>query len=198
MRQKILIATNNLNKIREIQNILSDFDLITPQELGIDLEIEENGNTFEENAEIKAESFCKASGMLSLADDSGLEVECLGGEPGVHSHRYCPKPDATDADRRAFLLENLKGKPHPWKARFYCAAALCDPKSSEIQLVHGICNGEIIPEERGNGGFGYDPIFWIPERGMTLAEMSENEKNEISHRGAAMRKIREILKKKDV
>ncbi|HRY20420.1 MAG TPA: non-canonical purine NTP pyrophosphatase, partial [Flexilinea sp.] len=88
MRQKILIATNNLNKIREIQNILSDFDLITPQELGIDLEIEENGNTFEENAEIKAESFCKASGMLSLADDSGLEVECLGGEPGVHSHRY--------------------------------------------------------------------------------------------------------------
>ncbi|HPL58545.1 MAG TPA: RdgB/HAM1 family non-canonical purine NTP pyrophosphatase [Flexilinea sp.] len=198
MRQKILIATNNLNKIREIQNILSDFDLITPQELGIDLEIEENGNTFEENAEIKAESFCKASGMLSLADDSGLEVECLGGEPGVHSHRYCPKPDATDADRRAFLLENLKGKPRPWKARFYCAAALCDPKSSEIQLVHGICNGEIIPEERGNGGFGYDPIFWIPERGMTLAEMSENEKNEISHRGAAMRKIREILKKKDV
>jgi len=198
MRQKILIATNNLNKIREIQNILSDFDLITPQELGIDLEIEENGNTFEENAEIKAESFCKASGMLSLADDSGLEVECLGGEPGVHSHRYCPKPNATDADRRAFLLENLKGKPHPWKARFYCAAALCDPKSSEIQLVHGICNGEIIPEERGNGGFGYDPIFWIPERGMTLAEMSENEKNEISHRGAAMRKIREILKKKDV
>ena len=198
MRQKILIATNNLNKIREIQNILSDFDLITPQELGIDLEIEENGNTFEENAEIKAESFCKASGMLSLADDSGLEVECLGGEPGVHSHRYCPKPNATDADRRAFLLENLKGKPHPWKARFYCAAALCDPKSSEIQLVHGICNGEIIPEERGNGGFGYDPIFWIPERGMTLAEMSENEKNDISHRGAAMRKIREILKKKDV
>ena len=138
MRQKILIATNNLNKIREIQNILSDFDLITPQELGIDLEIEENGNTFEENAEIKAESFCKASGMLSLADDSGLEVECLSGEPGVHSHRYCPKPNATDADRRASLLENLNGKSRPWKVRFYCASALCVSLSSDITLVMSI------------------------------------------------------------
>ena len=190
---KLLIGTNNRHKVQEIKDILFEYDLVTPSELNLDFDVEEDGKTFEENAEKKAIFFCKKSGLITIADDSGLEVECLDNAPGIYSHRYCPKPHATDADRRQFLIENLKDKPHPWRARFYCAAAVAVPGKREVFHVQGICPGEIIDEERGSGGFGYDPIFYVPELGKTLSELSEAEKNRISHRGKAMEKVRGLL-----
>lgn len=190
---KILIGTNNRHKIQEIQEILFEYELMTPSALHLNFEVEEDGKTFEENAEKKALFFCKKSGLITIADDSGLEVELLDNAPGIYSHRYCPKPNATDADRRQYLIEQLKGKPHPWKARFYCAAAIAVPGNSEIMLAQGTCPGEIIDEERGDGGFGYDPIFYIPELGKTLSELSQSAKNKISHRGKAMEKVRSLI-----
>ena len=193
-RGRILIGTNNLHKIKEIQEILDEFEFVTPQELGLNLDIEETGETFLENAVIKAKAFSQASGLPALADDSGLVVDALNGAPGVHSHRYSPKPNASDSDRRAFLLENLENKERPWTARFCCAAVLYDPDSKELVSAIGKCEGVIIPDERGSGGFGYDPVFLIPDAGLTLAEMSEEQKNAISHRGNAMRALKEKLK----
>jgi XTP/dITP diphosphohydrolase len=188
--RKILIGSNNAHKLKEIQEILDAFEFVTPASLGLDLDIDESGMTFAENAEIKARAFAQASGLPTLADDSGLMVEALDGAPGVHSHRYSPKPDATDADRRAFLLENLKSSARPWKAKFVCAAVYYDPATEKLLHASGECAGEILPEERGSGGFGYDPVFFFPQLGKTLAELSEDEKNAISHRGNAMRKMR--------
>jgi len=190
---RILIGTNNRHKIQEIQAILFEYELVTPAELALDFDVEEDGKTFEENAGKKAMFFCKESGLITIADDSGLEVECLDNAPGIYSHRYCPKPHATDADRRQFLIKNLLDKPRPWRARFYCAAAIAVPGKPDILIAQGICPGEIIDEERGSGGFGYDPIFYIPELGKTFSELSESEKNNISHRGKAMEKVRVLL-----
>lgn len=190
---KILIGSNNKHKFQEIREILPEYNLLTPADLGLNLEIDETGSTFEENATLKAVAYCKASGLITLADDSGLEVDCLNSAPGIHSHRYLPKPGATDAERRYFLLQNLQGKPQPWTARFYCAAAIATPQNDHVLMAHGICEGLIINEERGSGGFGYDPIFFVPERGKTLSEMTESEKNEISHRGNAMKIARTLL-----
>lgn len=191
---KIIIGTNNGHKVREIQEILDGFEFVTPQEIGLNLDIEETGETFLENAIIKAKAFSQASGLPALADDSGLVVDALDGAPGVHSHRYSPKPNASDSDRRAFLLENLKNKERPWTARFCCAAVIYDSDSKKLVSATGKCEGVIIPDERGSGGFGYDPVFLIPDTGLTLAEMSEEQKNAISHRGNAMRALKENLK----
>ncbi len=193
MIHKILIGTNNLHKMSEIRAIIPEFEFVTPAELGIQLDVDETGSTFAENAALKAHAFCKASGLTTLADDSGLEVDLLGGAPGVHSHRYCPLPGATDADRRAFLLKNLNGKPQPWKAKFRSAAAICFPENETVTILEGECNGEVLPEERGSNGFGYDALFYFPKYGKTLAEMSDTEKNQISHRKDAMRKVRDFL-----
>ncbi len=192
---KILIGSNNAHKAKEIQDMLPDYEVLRPKDIGLDLEPEENGKTFAENALIKAKAFAEASGLLTMADDSGLEVACLNGEPGIYSARYCPKPGADDADRRHYLLENIRkcGAERPWKARFCCAMAIVPP-NGEVRQVFGTCEGVIIPEERGSNGFGYDPIFFKPEFNMTLAEMTEEQKNSISHRGNALKQALPILK----
>jgi XTP/dITP diphosphohydrolase len=184
---KLLIATNNQGKVLELQELLtgSGIEFITPAQINLQLDVEEDGSTYQENACKKAIAFAQASGLISLADDSGLEVEALDGAPGLYSARYSPKPGAKDADRRAFLLENLKDKPRPWKAHFHATIAIAKP-TGEVKFAEGNCYGEIIPEERGTGGFGYDPIFFIPEHGRTMAELDMDEKNRLSHRARAV------------
>jgi XTP/dITP diphosphohydrolase len=161
MKPKLLIATNNKGKVREIQAILQDLDLdlILPTDLGLELEVEEDGQTYAENAIKKALAFSTASGLTALADDSGLEVDALGGRPGLHSNRFGPQP-STDASRRAYLLQNLSGVPRPWAARFRATVAIASPERG-VEMVEANCPGEIVPEERGQGGFGYDPIFQL-------------------------------------
>ncbi|MGQ9832439.1 MAG: RdgB/HAM1 family non-canonical purine NTP pyrophosphatase [Candidatus Villigracilaceae bacterium] len=191
---ELLIATHNRGKLREIQAILSDLrlTLLTPDDLGLALEVVEDGLTYAENAAKKAVLHAKAAGLPALADDSGLEVEALGGAPGIYSARYAPKAGASDADRRAYLLQNLAGKPRPWKARFCAAVAIALPEGN-VRIANGECAGVIIPEERGLNGFGYDPIFLLPKIGKTMAELDEDDKNRISHRARALQNARPIL-----
>lgn len=185
---KLLIATNNRGKLREIQALLTDLllELVIPADLGLQLEVDETGQTYAENAALKVRAFAQASGLMALADDSGLEVDALDGQPGVHSARFAPWPGATDADRRKLLLERLADQPQPWTARFRCLAAIAVPGDETIHLVEGVCPGQIIPEERGQNGFGYDPIFLIPELGRTMAQLEMDEKNRLSHRARAV------------
>jgi len=194
--QKLLIATGNKGKVKEIRALLDglDVELVTPREIGLDIEVVEDGDTYEENAGKKARAYSQASGLVALADDSGLEVDALGGEPGLYSARYSGQPGATDADRRAFLLGKLKDKPRPWNAHFHATVAVATPDGL-VQFAEGNCYGEIIPEERGTGGFGYDPIFFIPEENRTMAELSMDEKNRLSHRALAVKHALPILQK---
>jgi len=196
MRKQILLATNNSGKIDELQKILgflSGIELISPAELGLDLKVEESGSTYLENAQIKAEAFSKASGMISLADDSGLEVDALNGAPGLYSARFSPKKGANDKDRRDHLLEKLSDHDRPWKAHFTAAVVVAIPEKLPI-IGTGECYGEIVPDEIGGGGFGYDPIFFISEFGKTMAELDSDTKNRISHRGKAVQAISQKLK----
>lgn len=185
---KLLIATGNKGKVREIQALLEglEIELLTPADVGLTLEVEEDGGTYAENAGKKARAYSQASGFLALADDSGLEVDALGGAPGLHSARYTGQPGATDADRRAYLLRQLQGRPRPWTARFHATVAIAAP-TGELWFTEGNCEGEIIPEERGTCGFGYDPIFFLPALNRTMAELSMDEKNRLSHRALAVR-----------
>ena len=183
----LLIATNNPGKIAEISAILAPLPLklITPAELGLTLSIPEDGQSYFENAHKKAAAFAQVSKLPTLADDSGLEVEVLGGAPGVHSHRYLADPSATDEQRCRALLNQLSVYPRPWKAAFHCEIVLCNP--NEIVLrSHGSCPGEIIPEFRGKNGFGYDPIFLVEGTNQTMAELTDEQKNRISHRAKAL------------
>ena len=190
----LLLATNNPGKVAEIKALLDGRNLaiLTPAEAGLDLMVVEDGQTYAENATKKALAYAQAGRMIAMGDDSGLEVEALDGQPGVHSHRFIPLPDATDADRRKYLLSRLKGKPRPWTAHFHATIAIASPEGL-VQLAVGRCNGEIIPEERGNNGFGYDPIFYIPELRRTMAELGINEKNRLSHRARAVQNAIPIL-----
>ena len=185
---EILLASNNRGKLKEIQALVrgAAFTLVTPEMLGIQLDVPEDGATYAENAALKALAYARASQMVTLADDSGLEVDCLAGEPGLHSARYAPLPGATDADRRAYLLNKLAGQPRPWTARFRCTVALGMP-DGQVHFAQGVCEGEIIPQERGHNGFGYDPIFLLPSLGRTMAELSMKQKNRLSHRARAVR-----------
>lgn len=191
---KLLIATNNKGKLEEMQALLAGLsaELIMPEQIGLDLHVTEDGKSYAENASKKAAAFARSSDLISLADDSGLEVEALGGAPGLYSARYVASPGATDADRRLRLLQNLSTKPRPWLARFRAAIAIAVPRGS-VQVLEGDCPGEIIPVERGTGGFGYDPIFYIPGLDRTMAELTMEEKNRISHRAQAVMKARPIL-----
>ena len=191
----LLIATNNKGKVEELQHLLKDtrIELITPAQISLELDVIEDGYTYAENASKKAVAFAKASGFVSLADDSGLEVDALDGAPGLHSARYSPRPDATDKDRRLYLLQNLKEKPRPWTARFHATIAIAVP-NGKTNLTEAFCEGEIIPDERGTGGFGYDPIFLLSGLGKTMAELSMEEKNRLSHRARAVMKAKSILK----
>ena len=193
---KLLIATNNKGKVEEIQDLLKDIsvELVTPNDIGVKLDVEEDGKTYAENAEKKALAFAHASGLISLADDSGLEVDALNGAPGLYSARYSSKPNASDSDRRAYLLNNLKDKPRPWTARFHATIAIAIPNNPSVRFAIGECKGEIISEERGTGGFGYDPIFFIPEINQTMAELSMEEKNRLSHRARAIMNAKPTLK----
>lgn len=192
--KRLLIATNNPGKTEEMQALLAGLpvEIVTPASLGIDLHITEDGTTYADNAQKKAIGFARLSDLVSLADDSGLEVDALNGAPGLYSARYVTAAGATDADRRAFLLKNLADRPRPWTARFRAAVAVAVPAGT-VHVVEGECPGEIIPEGRGTGGFGYDPIFFILEMGHTMAELNMAEKNRISHRARAMMKVRPIL-----
>ena len=193
--KKLLIATNNKGKLKEFQDLLKDieFELVTPADINLDLEVEEDGITYAENASKKAKSFAHASGLISLADDSGLEVDALHGAPGLYSKRYSPKLNASDLDRRIYMLENLKEKPRPWTAHFHATIAIATSEK-DVHIVEGNCYGEIIPEERGTGGFGYDPIFLFPELNKTMAELEMEEKNRLSHRAKAVMNAIPVLK----
>ncbi|MCY6355803.1 XTP/dITP diphosphatase [Clostridium sp. ZS2-4] len=194
--KKLLVASNNEHKINEIKEILKDFPLkiISLKEAGIDVDVEENGNTFMENAHIKASEIYKlADGCMVVADDSGLTVDILNGEPGVYSARYSGE-HGNNKKNNEKLLKNLKGiKFKDRKAKFVCAIELIIDEEKVIN-VQGEIEGYIVEEERGKDGFGYDPLFYIPELKKTFAEMSSEEKNSISHRGRALKEIQEKVK----
>jgi XTP/dITP diphosphohydrolase len=191
---QLLLATENKGKLRELRALLADLsvELLAPSELRLALNVVEDGETYADNASRKALAFAQASGLTSLADDSGLEVDVLDGAPGLYSHRYAPGPQATDADRRTLLLRNLRHYPRPWTAHFHATVAIASP-DGQIRLAEGDCPGEIIPEERGEDGFGYDPIFLLSEMSQTMAELSMEEKNRLSHRARAIQRARPIL-----
>lgn len=191
---KLLLASSNPGKLEEMKALLQDLsvELVTPVQLHLQPIIAETGSTYAQNAAIKARAYAHSSGLLTLADDSGLEVDVLGGLPGIHSARFSPKPGANDADRRAYLLAQLAGKHRPWTARFRCTVALATP-GTEVLYSKGECPGEIIPEERGENGFGYDPIFLLTDLGLTMAELPIHIKNHLSHRGRAVEAVRPIL-----
>jgi XTP/dITP diphosphohydrolase len=193
-KPRLLIATTNSGKQREYRVLLAGVpaEIVFPNDLGILLEVEEDGTTFHENAAKKARALAQASGLPALADDSGLEVDALGGEPGVRSARYAG-PGADDPKRRAFLLEKLRGVPAPRTARFVCVIAIASP-AGEVAYAEGECRGEITFTERGTNGFGYDPVFQVEGKPETMAEIPAGEKNRISHRARAARAAIPILR----
>ena len=191
---KLLLSTRNPAKVREYWLLLQGipYEIVTLAEGGIDEVVEETGATFEENAALKAKAYASLSNMLTLADDSGLEVAALGGEPGALSRRYAGE-GVSDGERIDFLLTKLSGIP--WEQRtagFKCMIAIASPEG-EVALFQGECKGIIAFEPKGENGFGYDPIFYLPQLDKTMAELSIEEKNEVSHRGQAARRARHIL-----
>jgi XTP/dITP diphosphohydrolase len=180
-RRQLVIATGNTGKLREYRELLAGtgFELVA-----FDSEVEEAGETYAENARLKAATACSRSGLPSLGDDSGVEVEALGGFPGVRSARLGPTQEA----RTAELMRRLEGKPRPWNARFVCVIALAAP-GRPTEFFEGECKGEIVPEWRGEAGFGYDPVFLVPWTGKTFGEMTPEEKRLYSHRARAVRAL---------
>lgn len=190
MQGKILIATGNPGKIREFNELLAPLagvTFLTLNDLAITADVDETGETYAENAALKAREYARLSGLPALSDDSGLEVDALGGAPGVRSARYAPQPGATDADRRRYLLAQLSGKPQPWPARFCCVVTVVFPNGDELYGT-GTCPGRIVPDERGANGFGYDPVFELPN-GQTMAELASEMKNRLSHRARAVQDL---------
>lgn len=197
---KLVVATNNPGKLREFQQLLDGcgFELVTPAQLGIEFAPEETGTTFEENAKIKALEAARACGLPALADDSGLEVDALDGRPGVVSARYAGNgrtdPSLTDEQRVDVVLAEMAGVPEERRgARFRCVIAVATP-AGEVRTVEGVFEGRLGTAPRGENGFGYDPIFIVPELGVTSAELAPERKNQISHRGKAAMAARELLK----
>ena len=187
MTQTLLLATNNPHKVEEFRSIFLPYDVIlkTPAELGLINDVEESGNTYFENALLKAKAYWQNGEFQVLADDSGLEVEALNGAPGIHSHRFLPDPNATSHDRCLYLLQRLKDFPRPWRAAFHCEVVVLS-RQGAILTSHGVCKGEIIQEFRGENGFGYDPIFLVDGTNQTMAELDPDTKNILSHRGKAV------------
>ena len=193
---KIVFATGNKGKIKEIQMILADLgaEVITMKEAGIQIDIEENGQTYEENALIKARAVASHTNYIVMADDSGLEIDYLNNEPGIFSARYMGE-DTSYRIKNANLIERLEGVADEQRtARFVCAIAAVLPDGREL-TTRGIIEGRIGYEEKGSNGFGYDPIFYVPKFGKTTAELTEEEKNQVSHRGNALMLMKEELKK---
>jgi len=191
----LLLATTNQHKLEEYRAILSDvpFRLLSITDVQLGLDVKETGTTFAENAELKALAYAQAADLLSLADDSGLEIDALGGAPGVYSARFAGS-DASYEERFRLILERLKGLPVEQRtARFRCAITLAEP-SGYYRTVEGVLEGVIADAPRGENGFGYDPIFLVPELGKTIAELMPDQKNRISHRGRAAQLARALLK----
>ncbi len=191
---RLLLATHNRGKRREWQALLDGlpFEVLLPEDLGLSAEVEETGETYLENALLKAQTLAAASGLPALADDSGLEVDALDGAPGVRSARY---QLGSDAVRYRALLHALEGVPPESRgARFRCIAALVLPDGREFH-TEGVCEGVIQTTAAGAGGFGYDPVFYIPEQGCTMAELSAEVKNRISHRARAAQAMRAVLER---
>ncbi|MDO8754610.1 MAG: RdgB/HAM1 family non-canonical purine NTP pyrophosphatase, partial [Anaerolineales bacterium] len=208
MTKRIVLASSNPGQVREINQMLAGLHLtVVPQSDFEVTEVEETGLTFVENAILKARNAARFTQFAAIADDSGLEVDALNGAPGLYSARYASlglppsrlggmggEKEGGDAERRALLLQNLRDKPRPWKAHFHATIAIAKP-TGEVELAEGNCFGEIIPAERGSGGFGYDPIFFIPELKKTMAELDMVEKNRLSHRARAVMQAMPVLKK---
>ena len=193
---KVILASKNQHKLTELSAILSQlgFEIALESEYGLDIDVEETGTTFEENSFLKAEAVMKASGLPVLADDSGLMVDALDGAPGVYSARYGHK--ASDKERTAYLLENMKDVPEERRgAKFVCVITCLFPDGRKI-VARGECPGVIARAPHGENGFGYDPVFYLPELGMTYAELPSEQKNAISHRARALqdfcRKYQEV------
>ena len=191
---KIVFATTNEGKVKEIKEILKDFpiEVVSMKEMGITADIEENGATFEENSLIKARALVKLTGLPALADDSGLEVDYLNGEPGIYSARYLGRD--TDYDyKNNYIIDKLSGaKGEERSARFVCVISLVLPDGREF-VERGVVEGLIGYEQKGENGFGYDPIFYLPEYGKTSAELPPEEKNKISHRGKALTAMKKLI-----
>lgn len=197
--KRMIFATGNENKMVEIREILGDLplEILSMKQAGISADIEENGTSFEENALIKAREVCRLAGEMVLADDSGLEIDYLNGEPGIYSARYMGE-NTSYREKNKNLMERLEGVPDEKRtARFVCAIAAVFPDGKEL-VVRGTVEGIIGYEERGENGFGYDPIFYLPKRGLTTAELPPEEKNSISHRGNALRKMKELMEKENL
>ena len=190
--ERFVLASHNPGKLREMREILGELGILvlSQQEAGVDVEPEETGATFEENARSKAVAVMEASGLPAVADDSGLMVDALGGAPGVYSARYGGGHDRSDEERHAFLLQTLENEEHR-SAKYVSVIAVAYP-DGRVLTARGECYGEIAREERGRGGFGYDPLFRLPD-GRHMAELSSEEKNRISHRGNALRELKRIL-----
>lgn len=196
-KMKFIIATNNKKKLREMGAILEKFgvEAVSLAEAGIESDVEETGVTFEENSRLKAVAAMQVSGLPAIADDSGLEVDALGGEPGVYSARYGGDKCADDVERYLYLLENMNDVPDGKRsARFVSVITCVFPDGRELS-ARGEIEGEILRAAKGEGGFGYDPVFYVPEEGMTTAEMSQERKNEISHRAKSLKIMAEKLEK---
>lgn len=194
-----VLASNNSGKLEEMRKILSTLgvEVMSQSQAGFDFEVDETGTTFEENALLKARAACEATGMAAISDDSGLEVDALGGEPGVYSKRY-GGGGLTDSELCELIVKNMQGL-EPRTARFVSSVACVFPNGDTI-LARGVCNGEILDGPRGTGGFGYDPVFGVDGTGKSMAELSLEEKNEVSHRGNALRdfmiKLKDYLEKR--
>lgn len=197
MKPKIIFATGNQGKMREIRTILGDIDaeILSMKEAGIQVEIIEDGKTFEENAVIKAKAVAAQTDAIVLADDSGLEIDYLNKEPGIYSARYMGE-DTPYSVKNQNLIDRLAGVPEEKRtARFVCAIAAVLP-DGEVITTHGVIEGRIGYEEKGSNGFGYDPIFYVPEYGCSTAQLSAEQKNQISHRGKALESMKTELKKR--
>lgn len=194
--KSIILASNNKDKVKEVKEILKGYDIISMKEAGIDVDIEENGTTFEENALIKARAIMKLTGQITMADDSGLEIDYLNKAPGVYSARFMGHDTSYDIKNKALIqkLEGVKGSDR--SGRFVCAIAVCFPDGREI-VKGGTMEGLIAEEIKGDNGFGYDPIVYLPEYGKTSGELAPEEKNKISHRGKALALIKEELDKSE-
>ena len=189
----LLLASNNSGKLREVRALFAEVEVVAPAALGLELDVEESGQTFAANAQLKARAFAAASGQIALADDSGLEVDALGGAPGIYSARY-GGPDLDDAGRCQRLLAELAPYPEPAqrRARFRCALGAASPDGRQCQ-AEGTCEGLIAPSPAGANGFGYDPVFLVPAYAKTMAELDPQVKNRLSHRAQALAAIRPLL-----
>lgn len=194
--KRLVVATKNKGKTVEIKEMLKhlSFDVVTMEEIGINEDIEENGTTFEENALLKAKRLHELAGEMTMADDSGLEVDFLGGEPGIYSARFAGE-GATDKEKIEKVLRLLKDVPYEQRtARFVCCIAIVYPQGNSV-VLRGTCEGYIAFEPQGSNGFGYDPIFYLPQKQKTFAQITSEEKHSISHRGNALRQMVKILTK---